>query len=169
MELTKSSGAGLRFPPLMAAPPLARLVAACVMSVGLAGCPTVDTGEVPVTPGLCRPDKNEFRREGGIWDVAIAPADQTKSCLQAMGCHATQDGRSALRLRAADRASLTDADWDANYDVVTRYLNCSTPSASPFITKPEGGNDPHGGGDLWTCDGSACEPIQTVERWISGG
>ena len=86
-----------------------------------------------------------------------------------MGCHATEDGRSALRLRAADRAALTDADWDANYDVVTRYLNCSTPSASPFITKPEAENDPHGGGDLWTCDGTSCEPVMTVERWISGG
>ena len=82
----------------MAAPPLVRVVATCVIVAGLAACPTVDTGEVPVTPGLCRPDKNEFRREGGIWDVAIAPADQTKSCLQTMGCHATQDGRTHSKM-----------------------------------------------------------------------
>ena len=72
-------------------------------------------------------------------------------------------------LRALSRELLTDADWQANYDVITRFLNCSTPSASPFITKPESGNDPHGGGDLWECTPGACEPITTVEQWIGGG
>lgn len=148
---------------------LPHLLVSLVVALACGGCPTVDTGEVPVTPGLCRPDMATFREPGGIWDVAIAPAEPTKSCLQAMGCHAQEDGRSALRLRSLTRDQLTEADWQANYDVITRFLNCSTPSASPFITKPESGNDPHGGGDLWDCTSTACEPIMTVERWIGGG
>ncbi len=133
----------------------------------LSGCPVIDTGETPVSPPICRPDPNTFREEGGIWDTAIAVADTTKSCVGADGCHTQATGRSALRLIDKPRDQMTDSDWTRNYEVVARFLNCSTPSASPFITKPESGLDPHLGGDLWDCSG-ACEPIRTLEAWISG-
>lgn len=140
-----------------------------VLLLVLAGCPTVDVGDSPVTPGACRPDPGRFREPGGIWDVAIAPADSSKSCLGEAGCHAQATGRSALRLIAKARDQLTDGEWRQNYDVVTRFLNCSTPDASPFITKPRADVDPHGGGDLWVCTADECEPIMTVETWIAGG
>ena len=35
------------------------------------------------------------------------------------------------------------------YQVVTRFLNCATPEASPLLGKPLVGDDPHGGGDLF--------------------
>src|SRR5262245_23328346 len=132
------------------------------------GCPTVDQGDPPVTPDTCHPDFLAFQTAGGVWDSAITPADTTKSCIQEGGCHRQEDGRSALRLVAKDRASLTPSEWQQNYDIITRFLNCFTPEASPFVTKPKTGEDPHGGGDLWTCDGTA-EPCTMVEQWISGG
>jgi hypothetical protein len=134
----------------------------------LSGCPIVDTGETPVAPPICRPDPNRFREPGGIWDTAIAVADMEKSCIVKDGCHSQATGRSALRLIDKPRDMLTDSDWTQNYEVVARFLNCSTPSASPFVTKPESGADPHLGGDLWECTGD-CEPIRTIEEWISGG
>jgi hypothetical protein len=51
--------------------------------------------------------------------------------------------------------------------VVTRFLNCSQPEASLFITKPEAGSDPHVGGDLWVCDSANCEPERTIIEWIN--
>ena len=130
-----------------------------VLCLGTA-CPTVDQGDPPVTPGSCRPDPGLFETE--IYPMAIATGDSA-SCMQAGGCHRQQDGRSALRLIEDPVGSQVLQ----NYDVVTRFLNCSTPSASPLITKPKTGEDPHGGGDLWTCDGSS-EPCAMVEAWVSG-
>jgi hypothetical protein len=134
----------------------------------LAGCPTIDVGDTPVEPPQCKPDSQKFQDPGGIWDVAIDPADQTKSCISQNGCHSQATGRSALRLVAKPRAQLSAAEWQTNYEVVTNFLNCSTPKESPFITKPLAGVDPHLGGDLWTCDSTSCEPANTVEQWIAG-
>jgi hypothetical protein len=131
-----------------------------LLALVASGCPTVDQGDPPVMPGSCRPSPATFEAE--IWPMAIATGD-TNSCMQAGGCHRREDGRSALRL--VDNP--TPAQFTQNYDVVTRFLNCSTPEASPFITKPKSGEDPHSGGDLWTCDGTA-EPCAMVEAWVSG-
>jgi hypothetical protein len=142
-----------------------RRVAAVAVALGIAGaasgCPTVDQGDQPVAPEACRPDPELF--ETTIWPNAIAPAgDDAHSCVAQAGCHARETGRSALRLIAAPASKV---DYTMNYDAVTRFLNCSTPSASPFISKPTAGGDPHAGGDLWT---SGAEPELTVERWIGG-
>jgi hypothetical protein len=136
--------------------------------LALAGCPTVDLGDTPVQPPLCRPSLTEFSKPGGIWDVAIDPPDPSKSCVAMEGCHAQATGRSALRLIAKPRPEMTDADFAVDLDVVARFLDCATPSSSAFVTKPEAGTDPHLGGDLWTCDSTSCEPINTVEQWIAG-
>lgn len=134
--------------------------------VVLTGCPTVDTGDTPVAPPLCRPSLETFKMAGGIWDKAIAPADTSRSCVTMDGCHSQTTGRSGLRLLVKSRELYSDVEWSLNLDQIARYLNCSTPSESPFITKPEGGTDPHLGGDLWTCNGSDCEPIRSIEAWI---
>ena len=145
--------------------PRARVVLCVVLGVVLAACAaaacdTVDQGSVPVPPEACRPDPALF--ESTVWPNAIAVADDTKSCVAKAGCHARETGRSALRLIAAPASK---QDFQMNYDAVTRFLNCSTPNASPFVTKPTGGGDPHAGGDLWV---SGEEPEATVERWIGG-
>jgi hypothetical protein len=134
--------------------------------LALGACPTVDLGDTPVTPPLCLPSLDDFMKDGGIWDVAIDPPDETKSCIANEGCHAQATGRSALRLIAKAHVDMTPSDWTTNLNVIARFLNCATPASSEFITKPEGGVDPHLGGDLWVCD-STCEPIDTVEAWIA--
>ncbi len=129
------------------------------------GC-TINLGETTPVPPECLPSLATFMAQGGIWDTAIDPPDQTKSCVAMTGCHAQATGRSALRLIYKPRDQFTADDWQANFDEVAQFLNCGTPEASEFITKPEAGVDPHLGGDLWVCD-ATCEPIRTVEAWIS--
>ena len=126
----------------------------------LAGCPDVDVGDPPVAPPLCRPSLAEFKST--IWETAIAPADENKSCVAKAGCHAIATGRSALRLNPMPAS---DADFATNLDTLARFMNCATPASSLLITKPEAGVEPHLGGDLWESSG---EPIDTVEAWISG-
>ena len=139
----------------------ARLLLSVALAAGVAAaCPTVDQGDQPVPPEACRPDPAAF--ETTIWPQAIAVSDMSKSCVAKAGCHARETGRSALRLIANPVNAI---DFQMNYDAVTRFLNCSTPSASPFISKPTAGGNPHAGGDLWV---AGQEPELTVEKWIAG-
>ncbi len=131
--LNQREGAGLRFPAAGCAVALAALL--CT------GCPTVDLGDDPVEPGVCRPDPDFFRTR--VWPEFLAQPDMAKTCVGRSGCHAEADGRSALRLD-----NIEPIDFTRNYQVVTRFLNCGTPDASSLYTKPLGGEDPHGGGDL---------------------
>jgi hypothetical protein len=124
----------------------------------LTGCPTVDLGEDLVQPGVCRPDPTYFREE--IWPNFLAPADTARSCVAASGCHAADNGRSALRLEPdPNDAQLTD-----NYAVTVRFLNCASPNDSPLLTKPLAGIDTHGGGDIFpnTMDTA----VMTFEGWF---
>ncbi len=128
--------------------------------LSLAGCPTVDLGDTPADPGVCRPDMMEFRDV--IWPEYLAPTAPERSCVSMSGCHATGNGRSALRLEtdvAADPAAL-----DRNYAVVIRFLNCGTPEASSLLTKPLSGVDPHGGGDIFA---NVSDPaVMAFEAWL---
>lgn len=131
----------------------------CLLSS--AGCPTVDLGDVPPDPGQCRPDPGYFRDV--IWGGYLAPADEMRSCVSQAGCHRTGDGRSALRL-SVPPAGMPDAvDHDANYAVVTRFLNCGSPAASSLLSKPIGGVDPHGGGDMFA---AGSEPETLFLQWF---
>lgn len=125
-------------------PRLPRLLWAtlAVPIVLLTGCPTVDLGELPVSPGACRPDPVYF--EANIWPLFIDTGDPMTSCVGEGGCHQLENGRSAFRVSVTQ-----PIDYSANYNVVTRFLNCGTPSASPILTKPLRGVDSHGGGDLF--------------------
>jgi hypothetical protein len=40
-------------------------------------------------------------------------------------------------------------DYAAAYKRTQIYLNCGTPEASQFLTKPLGGIEPHSGGDIF--------------------
>jgi hypothetical protein len=125
---------------------------ACVLAG--TGCPTVDLGETPVSPGSCRPDPAYYRDV--MWPEYFSPPDDAMSCVAAAGCHRSGDGRSALRFQ-------TDPlDQNRNYDVVTRFLNCGAPESSAALSKPMSGIDPHGGGDLFA-PGSA--PATTFLAW----
>jgi hypothetical protein len=113
-----------------------------LVGLALAGCPTVDLGEVPPEPARCQPSRAYY--ESDIWPKYLAPAGGgAKSCVAQAGCHNDASGRSALRLDTSN-----PPDHTRNYQVVTRFLLCSTPSESVLLTKPLASDVPHAGGDL---------------------
>ncbi|WP_428261839.1 hypothetical protein [Haliangium sp.] len=118
------------------------------------GCPTVDLGDVPPDPGQCRPDFAYFRDV--VWPEYIAPQDPDRSCVDAVGCHRANDGRSGFRMSVAQGGQ--GVDFQANYDGVVFFLNCNDPSASRLLTKPLTGVLDHAGGDLFA-PGSASETV----------
>lgn len=126
-------------------------------ALAAAGCPTVDLGDDPVDPGVCRPDPAYYEAE--VWPKFLAQPEPTKTCVGRAGCHGEADGRSALRLDAIE-----PIDHSRNYAVVTRFLNCGTPGASALLTKPLAGEDPHGGGDIYT---GADPAITTFTAWFA--
>lgn len=127
----------------------------------LAGCPTVDLGDVPPDPGQCRPDRAYFRDV--IWPELLAPADPMRSCVDAAGCHRRDDGRSALRLTVPADGQLDQVDYDRNYDAVVPFLNCGAPESSSLLTKPLSGIDSHAGGDLFDPNS---EPDTRFQMWF---
>ncbi len=129
----------------MTAKSLGGWTAVTVLLLALTGCPTVELGPDPPDPGQCRPPRQFF--EEVIWPDVIAQADASRSCVAESGCHDRDNGRSALRLISDEPLSLTD--FTLNYEAVTRFLNCGTPTASPFLTKPVSNGEEHGGGDIF--------------------
>lgn len=107
----------------------------------LSACPTVDLGDVPPDPNVCRPPREYY--EEMIWPNYLAPANAANSCVANAGCHNAANGRSALRLDNSN-----PPNHSQNYSAVTRFLNCNTPDASGLLTKPLSTEDPHGGGDI---------------------
>ncbi len=133
------------------------LLALVTFALPASGCPTVDLGETPVSPGSCRPDPAYY--QDVMWPEFFAPGDEALSCVAAAACHRIEDGRSALRL-----ATTEPVDHDGNYDVIIRFLNCGAPEASSALTKPLDGVDPHGGGELFQ-PGSG--PEATFLEWFA--
>ena len=109
----------------------------------LAGCPTVDLGELPVPPGACRPDALYF--EDVIWPEFIDTGNMATSCVDEGGCH--QIGNNP---KSSFRVSLAEPiDYTENYKRVSTFLNCDSPASSSLLTRPISNVDPHGGGDLF--------------------
>lgn len=136
--------------------PLGR-TALVVAVLALGGCPTVDLGDDPADPGLCRRVSPVYF-EDTLWPQYLAQPDQAKTCVGRAGCHAESDGRSALRLDNTD-----PIDFTRNYQIAIRFLNCGSPDASPLLTKPMSGIDAHGGGDLF---GPTSPEVAVFEGWF---
>lgn len=130
-----------------------RCISLCLLSAAaalcLAGCPTVDLGDTPPDPGQCRPDRAYF--DEVIWPQFIAPDNPELSCVDAVGCHRSNDGRSGFRV------NVSGDDLTANYDSVVFFLNCNDPVASRLLTKPMSGVQEHAGGNLFALDDPAVE------------
>lgn len=142
--------------PAIAGQRLALTVALCCLFF-CAGCPTVDLGDTPPDIGQCRPDRQYYIDV--IWPRFLAPAQPTRSCVAAAGCHDAQSGRSALRL-----STVAPIEHDRNYQVVTRFLNCSTPLASELLTKPLAGIEAHQGGDIFPSSADAA--VVDFQGWF---
>ncbi len=129
------------------------------MTLSLAACPTVDLGEEPVAPGACRPDPAYF--ESVVWpDFVAAVPEPARSCIASAGCHDSENnGRSSLRFQTA-----SPVNFQLNYDIITRFLNCASPESSAALTKPQSGVVSHGGGDLFDSGSGAAS---TFLEWFA--
>lgn len=121
----------------------------------LAGCPTVDLGDTPTEIGLCNPSGGEQYFQDQIWPQYVVRNNAPNQCNQAKGCHVA--GGNGLDFP-------DPVDYPTAYKRVQLYLNCGTPSASPFLTKPLAGIDAHGGGDIFA---SLSDPaVQVFLDWF---
>jgi hypothetical protein len=119
-----------------------RSYVASVASLGLAvlaGCPTVDLGDTPSEIGLCNPAGGAQYFQDQIWPNYVVRNNAANSCAT-VSCHV--GGGNALDYPV-------QIDYAAAYRRTQNQLNCGTPSASPFLTKPLAGIDPHGGKDIF--------------------
>jgi len=130
---------------------LACLGSACLAL--LAGCPTVDLGDTPTEIGLCNPAGGEAYFEQQIWPSYVIRNNADTSCAK-VGCHVA--GGNGLDFPA-------QVDYAAAYRRTQIYLNCGSPDASPFLTKPLAGIEPHGGGDIFNENDPA---VQIFLAWF---
>lgn len=122
--------------------------------VFLAGCPTVDLGDTPTEIGLCNPAGGVQYFQDQIWPKFIVRDGGTTSCATA-NCHIA--GGNGLDLPMP-------VDYPVAYKRTQIYLNCGTPDASQLLTKPLGGIDPHGGGDIFPDANDAA--VQIFLAWF---
>jgi hypothetical protein len=106
----------------------------------LSGCPTVDLGDTPTEIGLCNPAGGVQYFQEQIWPNYVIRTNPTKSCSVVGTCHV--GGGNGLDFPA-------QIDYAVSYKRSQIYLNCGTPAASLFLTKPLAGVEPHSGGDLF--------------------
>ena len=124
---------------------LACLGAGLGLGLGLGmttGCPTVDLGDTPTEVGLCNPAGGVQYFQDQIWPKYVVRGAADMGCAK-VGCHVT--GGNGLDFP-------NPVDYPAAYRRTQIYLNCGSPAASRFLTKPLAGMDPHGGGDIFASD-----------------
>ena len=110
-----------------------------MVSASLAGCPAVDLGDTPTEVGLCNPAGGVQYFQDQIWPSYVTRPNATQTC-----------ARSTCHVSAGNGLDFSDpVDYPAAYRSTQAYLNCGTPEASLFLTKPLGGIQPHGGGDIF--------------------
>ncbi|HEU4730772.1 MAG TPA: hypothetical protein VFT22_22910 [Kofleriaceae bacterium] len=133
-------------------------VAALVAALGglacLTGCPTVDLGDTPTEIGLCNPAGGLAYFQDQIWPNYVLRNNAATSCAQ-NGCHVA--GGNGLDFPA-------QVDYPAAYRRSQLYLNCGTPEASLFLTKPLAGIDAHSGGDIFASDSDPA--VQIFLAWF---
>ena len=127
---------------------------ACLGLTHLAGCPTVDLGDTPTEIGLCNPTGGVQYFQDQIWPKYVVRTDPTRSCAQ-VSCHVA--GGNGLDFQLP-------VDYPTAYRRTQIYLNCGTPAASPFLTKPLAGMDPHSGGDIFA--GTNDPAVQVFLDWF---
>ncbi|HET7503116.1 MAG TPA: hypothetical protein VFK02_18975 [Kofleriaceae bacterium] len=129
-------------------------VAGLIGLASLAGCPTVDLGDTPTEIGLCNPAGGLTYFQDQIWPNYVLRNNATTSCAQ-NGCHIA--GGNGLDFPA-------QVDYPAAYRRSQLFLNCGTPEASPFLTKPLAGMDAHSGGDIFASNSDPA--VQIFLAWF---
>jgi hypothetical protein len=124
---------------------------ACALAV-MTGCPTVDLGDTPSDLGLCNPPGGLEYFQNQIWPPAM-------SCAQ-MNCHTAAGNGLDFPNEPTSSADF----YPTAFKRTQLYLNCGSPSASPMLTKPLAGIDPHGGGDLFSSESDPA--VQVFLGWF---
>ncbi|MGN6105433.1 MAG: hypothetical protein ACTHU0_10040 [Kofleriaceae bacterium] len=101
----------------------------------------MDLGDAPEGVGLCNPGGGIEYFESEVWPSFVRPGNPM-GCTRAGGCH-DLGGGNALSF------TTNPVDFAANYRQTQVYLNCGTPNASQFLTKPLAGIEAHGGMDIF--------------------
>jgi hypothetical protein len=118
----------------------------CVVGLAtLAGCPEVDLGDTPTDINLCNPEGGMDYFVTTIYPNYIkgdSPSD-AKACTQNRGCHAEGDGQALSFKIQGNR------DDTFNFKQAQQFIDCGDNSMSLLLLKPESGNTPHQGGDLF--------------------
>lgn len=123
----------------------------------LAGCPTVDLGDTPTDIGLCNPAGGLDYFTDVIWPNVVRPSNGATGCTRTGGCH-NEAGGNGLSFKTQPAP-----DFPFNFRQAQLFLNCGTPSASLFLTKPLSGTEPHSGGDIFQPNDPA---IQQFLDWF---
>lgn len=129
----------------------------CLSVALLGGCPTVDLGDTPTDIGLCNPAGGLEYFTAVIYPSFVRPGDTATGCTKTGGCH-NEAGGNGLAFR-----TVPAPDFPFNYRQAQLFLNCGTPSASLFLTKPLSGTEPHSGGDIFAAGNPA---IQQFLDWF---
>jgi hypothetical protein len=120
----------------------------------MTGCPTVDLGDTPTEIGLCNPPGGVQYFQDQIWPKYVVRGQADMGCAK-VTCHVA--GGNGLDFPMP-------VDYPSAYKRVQIYLNCGSPAASLFLTKPLGGIDPHLGGDIFA---STADPaVQVFLDWF---
>src|SRR5262249_39475153 len=117
-------------------------------------CPTVDLGDTPSEIGRCNPAGGLDYFQNQIWPNYVVRTNPATSCNK-VGCHVA--GGNGLDFPAM-------VDYPAAYKRAQTYLNCGSPEASQFLTKPLAGIDPHSGGDIFP--GLSDPAVQIFLNWF---
>jgi hypothetical protein len=117
--------------------------------IALTGCPTVDLGDTPTEIGLCNPAGGVQYFQDQIWPNFVIRPNAAQTCAQA-SCHIS--GGNGLDFPSP-------VDYPTAYRRTQIYLNCGSPEASLFLTKPLAGVESHGGGDIFP---STSDPAVTI-------
>ena|SRR5579862_1292611 len=136
-----------------------RWIAWVLGTIALAGCPTVDYGQIPGDIGACNPVGGETYFDDHIWPEYLAAPSTLqpgRTCLDS-GCHGHGAFSGGLGFDVTNPTSST------NYRAAQNEISCDAPDASKLLTWPEAGVDPHGGGDLF----APTDPqVQTFLAWF---
>ena len=130
------------------------------LTVGSAGCDTVDLGSPPADVNACRPSQRFFYER--VWPEYLSKDYGGKRCSDSR-CHDVASPRQ-LRLPPPTSAPVLPLppDWAAIYRSATEQLSCTNPSTSNLINRPSSSG--HGGGQLFTLGG---EESALIEMWVS--
>lgn len=106
----------------------------CLVALGGSGCDTVELGTPPADVNACRPDETFFYER--VWPEFLAREFAGRRCSDS-GCHDAASGRRPSLPAPTSQPGLPlPPDWALVYKSAADQVICTSPSASPLVTRP---------------------------------